>query len=128
MIRNNFHKSNTISFQAVIVMMIAVIFIGSIIFSLVNIAHAETYSDCVVSDKSAVAVKDSANKSNGNTEYRIYTENCGTFTVNDSILIFQFNSADLYGQINVGESYDFETKGYRIPIVSSFPNINSISQ
>lgn len=56
-------------------------------------------------------------------DMRVYTENCGTFTVKDNPFLLRFNSADVYGAIQEGETYDFNTVGIRLPIASMFPNV-----
>lgn len=75
---------------------------------------------CVVNDKDRSYVMQ--NKSH-HTDYKIYTDNCGVFTVNDNLLSLQFNAADEYNNIKVGETYDFSGRGFRAPIISMFPNI-----
>lgn len=39
------------------------------------------------------------------------------------MLYGNFNSSDWYGQINKDSTYTFYTVGYRIGIMSSYPNI-----
>lgn len=75
--------------------------------------------DCKVTDK-GIAVVD------GYSEYRVYTENCDVMTVADSLVDGQVNSATVYKDITVGESYDFGTRGLRVPLFSLFPNIISV--
>lgn len=62
-------------------------------------------------------------------EYRVYTSN-GTYVVKDYMGTqgSRFNSADLYGKIEVGETYRIESFGYRVPFFSSFWNISSIEK
>lgn len=78
---------------------------------------------CVVSDKQAIGRSDSDGGSS--TDYRVFTENCGTFGVQDDPIIGQWNSADTYGSIKVGETYDFEAYGWRNGFYSTFPNIKT---
>jgi hypothetical protein len=70
-----------------------------------------------------VTGKDRTTNSDGASVARVYTENCGTFEVKDSILDGRFNSADAYGQLDEGTTYDFTTRGIRLPFFSAFPNI-----
>lgn len=53
----------------------------------------------------------------------VYTKDCGTLTVDDSLFQGSFNSADLYGQLQEGQKYDFEVIGWRNGFLSQFPNI-----
>ena len=78
-------------------------------------------TSCTVTGKEAAG----ATNSDGDFEmrYRIYTEECGTFAVQDDWFIGQFNSADTYGSIAEGKVYDFEAYGWRNGFMSTFPNI-----
>lgn len=71
---------------------------------------------CTVTGKESVIVE-------GNNQYRVYTEECGTFIVKDTLFALRFNSADTYSSLKDGESYRFSTQGFRLGITSSFPNI-----
>lgn len=59
----------------------------------------------------------------GSSDMRVYTEECGTLKVSDALFHGQFDSADLYGALETGETYDFTTFGWRIPVLSEFPTI-----
>jgi hypothetical protein len=41
----------------------------------------------------------------------------------DDIFYGNFNSSDWYGQIHRDSTYAFEVVGYRIGVLSSYPNI-----
>ncbi|UDL16538.1 hypothetical protein SEA_ZOOMAN_297 [Microbacterium phage Zooman] len=75
-------------------------------------------TDCVVNDKQAI-------NRDGKTDYRVFTDNCGVFGVQDDIWLWQWNSADVFGSIKVGETYDFEAYGWRNGLMSTFPNIKT---
>jgi hypothetical protein len=81
----------------------------------------DTHTDCVVSDK------DRTTTSSGTSDARIYTDNCGVFQVADSWIKGEFNSADTYSDIEVGETYTFTTIGWRFGPLSMFPNIIEVS-
>lgn len=70
-----------------------------------------------------VTGKDRAGNTSGQSDMRVYTEECGTFTVSDSILKGRWDSADTYAEIEQGERYTFRTAGIRVPVLSMFPNI-----
>lgn len=55
-------------------------------------------------------------------EYRVYTDK-GTFVVSDSLIYLRFNSADEYGKLQPGHTYDCKAYGFRIPLTSSFKNL-----
>lgn len=58
-------------------------------------------------------------------KYLIYSENT-TYQISDSLLLWRWDSSDLYGQIMVGETYEIRVAGYRIPFLSWYPNIYEV--
>lgn len=42
----------------------------------------------------------------------------------DSLLMMKFHSVDLQANIKEGKNYDFTLRGYRVPILSWFPNLD----
>lgn len=80
------------------------------------------YRNCVVIDK------DRTTTSKGSSDMRIYTENCGTLSVEDNMFKGVWDSADIYASIEVGESYDFTATGWRIPLLSLFPGIIEVRE
>lgn len=68
---------------------------------------------------------DRTSKRNGGSDMRVYTAECGTFRVADNWIAGQLSSADVFGGIEDGKAYTFETRGGRIPVLSQFPNIVS---
>lgn len=92
------------------------------------VAVKNSHISCTVVDK------DRTKDSDGASDMRIYTENCDggdknqVFKVGDNWFAGQFDSANTYSEIEIGESYDFETRGTRIPIISMFENIVGVSE
>lgn len=84
--------------------------------SVANFAHVEVQT-CTVTDKDRTAGQD------GKSNMRIYTADCGVFSVEDSIPDGAWDSADRYSKIEVGKTYTFRSRGYRVPFFSMFPNI-----
>ena len=101
---------------------IAVIFGGILSGAIYVNTITGTSESCVVTGK------DRTQDSEGNSQARVYTENCGTLKVADSIVDGQWNSADVYGGIQEGNTYDFNTRGVRIPFLSAFPNIIKVTE
>lgn len=95
---------------------IAAIFSVLIIAGLSYTMNRDEVGPCTVTGKESVVVE-------GNNQYRVYTEECGTFIIKDTIVGLRFNSADAYGALNLGEDYNFRTQGFRLGVTSSFPNI-----
>ena len=76
------------------------------------------YHTCTVTDKDRIT-----NMHEGGSEMRVYTSDCGTFSVADSLIDGVFDSADVYGSIEPDNVYDFKTRGVRVPVLSMFPKI-----
>lgn len=91
--------------------------VGAIGFFVANAAHVEHPTACRVTDK------DRTKSSDGSSDARVYTDNCGTFQVGDSLFEGHWSSADTFASIDPGETYDFKTRGWRVPFLSMFPNI-----
>ncbi len=87
----------------------------------VALASSRVETSCTVTDKDRVTGTE------GKSNMRVYTEQCGVLNVEDSLLDLQFNSANVFSSIKVGETYDFKTRGLRIPLLSMFPNIVSVT-
>lgn len=104
---------------------VAVLVVGFIVFTLINALHVQEHQGCVVTDKDRTTkvTSDGNGGTTSRSDARVYTENCGTFVVADSLLSWTWSSADTYASIKVGETYDFTTRGFRIPFFSAFPNI-----
>ena len=63
---------------------------------------------------------------NDQSYYLVYTDK-GTFKVEDSIILFRFNSSDLYGSIKADSTYTFNTVGFRAGFLSEYPNVVTIN-
>jgi hypothetical protein len=101
---------------------VAVLVLISIVFHIGNVSHHETKQGCAVIDK------DRTKDSKGNSDMRVYTTNCGTLQVADTLVGgAQFDSADIYASIEVGKTYDFYVRGKRYPLFSMFPIIQKVT-
>ncbi len=58
----------------------------------------------------------------------VYTNDCGTFTVDDAWYQGKFNSADTYGMLKDGKTYTLTVMGWRNGFFSWFPNILSAQE
>ena len=96
--------------------MLAAIVSALLIIGLSYTMNRNEVGPCTVTGKESVMVE-------GNNQYRVYTEECGTFVVKDTLFALRFNSADTYSSLKDGESYQFRTQGFRLEVASSFPNI-----
>lgn len=96
--------------------MLAAIFSALLIIGVSSIMDRNEVGPCTVTGKESVMVE-------RNNQYRVYTEECGTFIIKDTLFALRFNSADTYSALKEGGSYNFRTQGFRLGITSSFPNI-----
>lgn len=101
---------------------ISSVVIGLLVITLIGVSlYAQfvtsTHTDCVVTEK------DRTRNSDGSSDARVYTENCGVFRVADSLLDVTWSSSDTFAHIKEGETYDLHTRGLRVPFLSMFPNI-----
>lgn len=89
-----------------------------------------TTERCTVDDKdrSIKVHSDGSGNTTSQTDYRIYTSDCGVFTVGDNPFLLKFNSADTYSAIHKGSTYDFDVIGWRNGWFSMFPNILSATR
>lgn len=71
-------------------------------------------------------VCDSNSEGGMDCQYLVFTD-AGTFKITDAIFGTQrFNSSDLYGKVKECHNYEITSYGWRIPIMSSYPNIKSM--
>lgn len=70
-----------------------------------------------------VTGKDRTSNSDGGSDARIYTEECDTLQVADLFWRGQYNSSTIYGEFQVGRTYEVTTVGWRRPPLSMFPRV-----
>lgn len=72
-------------------------------------------------------VKDKWIKRPSSSNEELYLVNCGgiTYKVSDLLWKGKFNSADIYGNLEIGKKYEITTSGYRWSYFSEYQNINS---
>lgn len=102
-----------------IIVVIAMITVLGIILSpaLLKVLNERTVTT-TVTDK---GIKRSTGE-NASDKYLIYTDD-GTYEITDSLLKWRWNSSDLYGAIEIGETYELTVAGFRIPLLSFYPNV-----
>lgn len=82
----------------------------------------------LITDTVEVKVSDKEVMRNSNdTSYMVYTDKT-TYTLNDSVLDFNFDSSDDYGKLKVNNCYSLYVRGIRIPLFSMYQNIGSYSE
>lgn len=78
----------------------------------------EQTTECIVKDKWI--------KRPSSSEDELYLVNCGgkTYKISDLLWYGKFNSADIYGNLEIGKKYKITTTGYRFGYFSEYQNIN----
>lgn len=93
----------------------------ALILAAALVVAALVYSGSRFDETVTITGKDVKNTSENST-YLVFTDK-GTYCVKDSILFFRWDSSDVYGSLREGETYDVEAVGWRVPILSMYPNI-----
>lgn len=106
----------------VLIAVIAVVLLFGMSTCSVQYYSEDTHENCVVDEK------DRTQNSDGSSDARVYTENCGVFQVADSWIKGEVNSADTFGSIDEGKTYNFTTIGWRFGLFSMFPNIIEVEE
>lgn len=95
-------------------------------FAAINVSinnYNERTLECTITDKDR-----GYNAESDSSEYRVYTEQCGTLSNEDSWLRGKFNSGDIQGQLQVGKTYELTIAGPRSGFLSMFPNIYKVQE
>ena len=102
---------------AIYVIIIIVILLVTVAPGIIKVCNTQTWV-VTVTDKDRMSDKN---------KYLVYTfDQSGesrVFEITDSLFMGRFDSSDDYNMIEVGKTYQFTTGGYRIPILSMYPNI-----
>lgn len=78
-----------------------------------------------VTDKQVKTVCDG--KHSCTTKYMVYTDHT-TYQITDSVLMFRFDSSDVYGGISIGKTYRAEAYGWRVPFFSWYQNLDNVRE
>ena len=105
----------------------AALVFGAILVLVLGYAFAYRSSErtvvLVVEDKEGVVVSSGSGESRTTeNQYRVYTDQ-GVFIVADSFVYLNFRAADRYASLKVGQRYTCKTAGWRVGLISWFPNL-----
>ena len=106
-----------------VIFTVAVFILSAMIF--------RTFSKAFYTRHIVIEVTDKAVK---NDKYMVYGKTVDpehlpkSYEVTNSALANRYDSADLYGQIEVGKTYEFIVGGNRVGFMSWFPNIYSVME
>lgn len=87
------------------------------------------FSEYLNNQERETTVTDKYIKRSGKADiYLIVDKNKNTYKITDLFFKFKFNSTDLYNELEKGNTYIVKTSGFRIKILSQYPNINEIEK
>jgi hypothetical protein len=111
-------------FRTVVILLFVLIFASAIVVEIKTSFNDHTYI-VTVTDKERI------NKSD-DSYYLVYTKdesgNVHVFENEDIMVRMKFNSSDVQGQLEEGQTYVFTVVGYRIPIFSWYENIIEVEK
>lgn len=74
-----------------------------------------------------ITIADKYIKRSGNSDiYLIIDTNKNAYKITDLFFKFKFNSTDIYNNLEKGKTYKVKVSGFRIKLLSEYPNINEI--
>lgn len=95
-----------------------VLLIVSVIFTMSSYSNKQIIKTKVL-DKERITTSDNGQIS---SYYLIFTD-AGPLKLEDELFYGNFNSSDWYGQLHKDSTYTFHTIGFRIGLLSEYPNI-----
>ena len=111
---------------AMVMITILLAVLGVIGFVVWSAAYRSTEREVVtvVIGKERICTSTGSGDTRVSCYYAIYTDD-GTFKLTDSLVYGRFRSSDIYGALREGERYRFDVAGFRLPLMSEYPNIIS---
>lgn len=112
--------------MAAVIMVLTLVGVGFSVFQSAGVSSSVT--SCTVTGK------DRTSNHDGGSDMRIYAEGCDgvsttrVFTVADNVFTGQFASADVFANIKIGKTYNFQLRGSRIPVISMLQNIVGVTE
>ena len=94
----------------------------AVLFNVVSYANSDQVR-FTVTDKQTKMTCDG--KSSCSDKYLVYTDS-GTYEITDSLILFRFNSSDVYGRLIVGKTYRADAYGWRVPFLSMYQNLDNV--
>jgi hypothetical protein len=112
----------------VICLVVATIIIG-VLYSVSTVFNDHTYV-VTVTDKDRIY--ESSDDKSADSKYIVFTKDesgeIHVFENTDLFIRFKFNSSDIQGKLEVGNTYEVTVVGYRIPILSQYENIIKVEE
>ena len=102
-----------------------VIGIAAVIFAMLSACNAYFNS---TRDVTARVNKTGQTCTSGNKCTNLVYTDKGTFKNSDSLLAGKFNSSDVTGMLCPGGTYELKVRGYRVGLLSMWPNILKVEK
>jgi hypothetical protein len=77
--------------------------------------------------KKQITVKEKYIKPGKHGKYRVVDDKGNNYDIVDNIFVLEFDSADDYGRVQVGQTYTVSGYWFRLPLLSWFPRIYAVS-
>jgi hypothetical protein len=116
----SYRSNGDLPLGGIVILIVIVLFIG-FGWSCVANGNEEIHTNVTVDSKERVC--DGKNT----CKYLVFTDK-GTYEVTDSVLRGRWNSSDVYGRLNEGQTYTFKVTGFRMPFFSSYQNIIEVTE
>lgn len=119
------NRDHDVNWGAVSGVIVGVLTLIAAIVWLVSWQSSARVETCTVErvDRTVRVVSDGDGNVSSSSDARVYTSECGVLQVADDVLRLHFTSADVFGQISEGATYELDVVGWRVPLLSIFPNV-----
>lgn len=104
---------------------VGVLFAAIVLFFLGAAAISGTEAEVTATVKDKERINDCSGET-CESYYLVFTDE-GTFKNSDSLVYGKFNSSDIQGMLEPGQTYTFMTVGFRVPFMSMYPNIIEVT-
>lgn len=124
--RSSMRRNKSSTMGLIVLFILAIVVVFGFDGCATSVAQLNTHTEiATVCSKESVQTGSGDNRSH---EYRVYTSG-STYIVEDYYGFggIRLNSADVYGRIETGRTYTIKSYGYRIPLISAFWNIESVT-
>lgn len=116
--RNPLETPLWVPLSIVLIVLIAAVFV---------FAYRGSVRDVTFAVDSKERVCDSGSDGQQECRYLVFTD-AGTYQVTDTILFGRFDSSDVYGRLDEGETYQGRVAGWRVPFLSRYPNLIEVGR
>lgn len=113
---------NNLSIIAICTLIVAFVFGGCYI----EYGNKQVHAVTVKKTEQVTKVTGNGEDISVRSYYLVFTDK-GVFRIEDQLFFGKFNSSDLYGELELGKTYQITTTGFRNGFFSMYPNIVSIS-